>query len=108
LDVDDYLPGSGLIPAPVQVFGRKTQLHEEAAGQVLRFDLAPLLAPKPDQRRFIVTHDNPGVRAADKETAVYSVDFNVWEVFWHGTLTAVVLTVNCGIDTCDNSTSQCL
>jgi hypothetical protein len=39
LDVDDYLPGSGLIPAPVQVFGRKTQLHEEVAGQVLRFAL---------------------------------------------------------------------
>jgi hypothetical protein len=48
LDVDDHLPGIGLIPAPVQVFGRQPELNHEVAGQVLGSDFAPLFAPKPD------------------------------------------------------------
>ena len=46
------------------------ELHDQVAGQVLRLGLAPFLAPKADQGRFITAHDDPGVRAAD-ERSVY-------------------------------------
>src|SRR5215472_5324760 len=62
------LASIGLIPAPVQVFGRQSQLDKEIAGQVLRFGLAALFAPKADQRRLVIAHDDPGVRAADEAT----------------------------------------
>jgi len=67
-----------------------------------------LLAPEPDQGGLVITHDDPGVGAADKEAAVYSVDFNPLEMFWHDDPTALVLTLDCGISTCDNSTIRCL
>jgi hypothetical protein len=34
-----------LIPAPVQVLGRKTELDDEVARKVLRLDLAALFLP---------------------------------------------------------------
>ena len=46
-----------------------SELNDEVAGEVLRLDLAPFLAPKPQQSGFIDTHDGPGVRAADEEAA---------------------------------------
>jgi len=48
-----------------------------------------LLAPEPDQGGLVITHDDPGVGAADKEAAVYSVDFNPLEMFWHDDPTAL-------------------
>ena len=67
-----------------------------------------LLAPEPDQGGLVITHDDPGVGAADKEAAVYSVDFELCEMIWHDDPSALVLTLDCGISTCDNSTIQCL
>jgi hypothetical protein len=66
LDVDDHLSGIGLIPASVQLLGRNPELHDEITGQVLRFDLAALLAPQPDQGGFLIPHDDAGVRTADE------------------------------------------
>ena len=69
LDVDDHLAGIGLIPAPVQVFGCQPKLDDEVARQVLRLDFAPFFAPEADQGGFVITHDDPGVRAANEVTA---------------------------------------
>ena len=45
LHVRENLTGIGLIPAPVQVLGRKPELNDEIARQVLRLDLATLFLP---------------------------------------------------------------
>ena len=66
LHVGDDLPGIGLVPAPIKVFGDGPELDDEVAGQVLRLDLAALFLPQPDQGGFVVAHDDPGVRAADE------------------------------------------
>src|SRR5262249_7973016 len=70
LNIRDHLAGIGLIPAPVQVFGRQAELDEEVAGQVLRLNLPSLLAPQPDQSDFVIPHDDAGFRTANERTAV--------------------------------------
>ncbi len=47
LNVDDDLPGLGLVPAPIELLGNDTELDDEVAGQVLRLDLAALFPPQP-------------------------------------------------------------
>ena len=66
LDVRNHLAGVGLIPAPIKVLGHHPELDDEIAGKILRFDLPALFAPEPDQRLFVITHDDPGVRAPDE------------------------------------------
>ena len=66
LDVGDNLAGVAFKPMPVEVFGDPPKLDNEVAGQVLRFGFAALLPPKPEQGRFVRTHDDPGVGAADE------------------------------------------
>jgi len=90
----------------IELLGSAPELDHEIARQVLRFDLAALLSPQPHQGVVVITHDDPGVGAADKEAAVYSVDFELCEMIWHDDPSALVLTLDCGIGTCDNSTIQ--
>ena len=73
LHVHDHLPGIGLVPAPIELLGRKTKLHDEIARQVLRLDFPTLFLPEPHQGRFISPHDDAGVRAADKIAAFFLV-----------------------------------
>ena len=49
LDVGEDLPRVAFEPMPVQGFGDHAELDNEIAGEVLRLDLAPLLAPQPQQ-----------------------------------------------------------
>jgi hypothetical protein len=56
-----HLAGIGLVPAPVQVLGRHAKLDNKIARQVRRFDLAALLLPQPDERRLVVSQNNPGI-----------------------------------------------
>jgi hypothetical protein len=69
LDICKNLPGIGLIPAPVQVLGRNTKLDYEIAGQVFRFNFSALFPPQPEERGFIVTHDDPSIGTPNKITA---------------------------------------
>ena len=64
------MPGVALEPMPVEGFSHEPELDDEVAGQVLRLDLAAFLAPQPQQSRFVIAHNDPGVRAADEGTAV--------------------------------------
>jgi hypothetical protein len=74
LDVREHLTGIGLVPVPVQVLGRYPKLDNEVAGQVLGLDFAPLFPPEAEEGGFIVAHNDPGVRAADKVATIS--DFN--------------------------------
>ena len=71
LDVGNHLAGIGLVPAPVEVLGHHSKLDDEIAGQVLRLGLAALFPPKPQERRLIIAHDDPGIRAADEGPAAF-------------------------------------
>ena len=55
---------------PVQILGREAKLDNEIAGQVFRFGLAVLLPPEPEEGVLVITHDGPGVRAADEIAAL--------------------------------------
>jgi hypothetical protein len=49
LNIGEDLPRIGLVPAPIQLLGRKTELNNEIARKVLWLDFAPLLPPQPDE-----------------------------------------------------------
>jgi len=66
LDIGKKLAGISLIPAPIEILGGQPELDDEVARQVFRLDLAPLFAPKTEERGLVVAHDDPGVRAANK------------------------------------------
>ncbi len=70
LDVRDDLPGILLVPVPVQLLGDGAELDQELTRQIVRFEFAALLPPKPKQRGFVITHDNSGIGPADKRAAV--------------------------------------
>ena len=44
-----------------------TELDDQIIREIFRLDLAALLPPQPNQHRLVVTHDHPGIGAADKE-----------------------------------------
>jgi hypothetical protein len=71
LNIDEDLPRISLIPAPVQVLGRNTKLDYEIARKILRVDFAPLLPPQPDEGRFIIAHNDAGIRTAYEVTAEF-------------------------------------
>ena len=74
LDIPHRSTRIPLIPSAVKILGCFPELHDEVAGQVLRADLAPLFAPKADQRVFIGAHDDAGVRTTDEPAAVSVTD----------------------------------
>src|SRR6478672_9575913 len=70
LDISDGSASVALIPASVEVLGDLSELHDEVAGEVLRADFSPLLAPEPNKGCLVVAHDDPGVGAADKGPSI--------------------------------------
>ena len=66
----DRLAGIALIPAPIEVLGHDPELDDQVVGEVLRLDLAALLAPEPEQGGLVVAHDDPGVRAANEGATI--------------------------------------
>ena len=66
LHVADLSAGVALVPAPIELLGCPSELHDEITGEVLRLGLPPLLAPQADQGGFIGAHDDAGIRSADE------------------------------------------
>ena len=62
----DDLPGVALVPKPIETLGHDTELDDKVAREVFRFSLAALLPPKAQKGGLIRTHDDPGIRAANK------------------------------------------
>jgi len=58
LDVGDHLPGIGLVPAAIELLGGKSELNHEIAGEVLRLNFPAFLPPQPDQRLFVIAHND--------------------------------------------------
>ena len=71
----DGLASVALIPAPVEVLGGRSKLHDQIIGEIFRLDLAALLPPQPNQHRFVATHDHPGIGATDKRAAMDVISF---------------------------------
>jgi hypothetical protein len=70
LDIRDDLASIGLVPAAIEVLGRDPELDDEVARQVLRFELASLLLPEPEQGRFVFAHNDSGVGTSNEATAI--------------------------------------
>jgi hypothetical protein len=54
----------------VQVLGHESELDNQAAGQVLGLYFAALFVPEPDQGSLVVSHNDSGVRSAEKAAPV--------------------------------------
>jgi hypothetical protein len=70
LHVLDGVAGVALIPAPVEVLGDGSKLHNQIVGEVFRFNLAALFPPQPNQGGLVIAHNHPGIGSADAGTAV--------------------------------------
>ncbi len=70
LHLGDDLAGVALVPVPVEVLGHGAELDDQVGREVFGLDFAALFPPQPQQGGLVVAHDDPGVRAADKGTAV--------------------------------------
>jgi hypothetical protein len=75
-DVGNHLARVGLIPASIEILCHGTKLDNEVIGVVLGFGLAALLVPKAHKGPFILTHDNPGVRASEIRSSARQVLFS--------------------------------
>jgi len=60
----------GLIPTPVKLLCREAELHDEIVGEVPGFNFASFFPPQPQQRGFVLAHNNASVRTADKRIPV--------------------------------------
>jgi hypothetical protein len=72
LHVLDGASGITFIPAAVEVLGDDPKLDDQVVGQLLGYDLAALLPPQPNERGFVLAHDNARIRPADKAATVVS------------------------------------
>ena len=70
LNRGDEPAGVTFVPVPVELFGHDAELDNQVGRKVFRVDFAALFPPQPHQGGFIVPHDDPGVRPADKAAAV--------------------------------------
>jgi hypothetical protein len=70
LDVFEGMTGITLIPVPVEVFGRDPELDDEIAREVLGLGFAALFSPEAEQRIFIITHYDAGVRTANESATI--------------------------------------
>jgi hypothetical protein len=61
LGILEDLPGIALVPVPIERLGLDPELNNEVPREVLRFNLASLFAPEPNQGRFVPTNDDSGV-----------------------------------------------
>jgi hypothetical protein len=66
LNIGHGLSGIGFKPASVQLFGCHAELDHQIARKVLRLGLTSFLAPQANQGCFVIAHNNPGIRAANK------------------------------------------
>ena len=70
LNILDDVTGVALVPAPIEFFGHRAELNDQIFGEVFGLDLASFFPPKANEQAFVVTHDDPGVRTADKRAAI--------------------------------------
>jgi hypothetical protein len=69
LDILEAAARVTLEPAPIELLGGQAELDDEVVREVFGLNFAPLFVPEPDQSVFILTHDNPGIRASNERLA---------------------------------------
>src|SRR5580658_3423486 len=74
LHVRDDLTRVRLIPAAIKILGYRPKLDDKVARKILSLGLAPFLPPQSHQRRLIVPHDDPRIRAAEEKTAIQCIN----------------------------------
>src|SRR5262245_14467268 len=67
LNAADCVASVALIPASIEVLRYGAELDDEVVGEILRLDLPALLPPQMQQSAMVVAHNDPGVRATDKQ-----------------------------------------
>ena len=55
------MSGVAVIPAPVELFGRYTELDDQIVRKILWFDFAAFLSLQTEQRRLVVAHNDAGI-----------------------------------------------
>jgi hypothetical protein len=70
LDVPDGVASVALVPTSVELLSDGAELDDQIVREVLRLNLAALLARQANEVDFVVAHDHPGVRAADETTPI--------------------------------------
>ena len=55
---------------PIEGLGYEAELNDQVAGQVLRFSLAALFPPEAKEGRFVRSHDDAGIGAADEMLSI--------------------------------------
>src|SRR6266567_8084205 len=63
LDIFEGLPRMALEPVPIEGLGHHPELDDQVPGQVRWLKLVAFFPPELDERRFIVSHNDPRVRA---------------------------------------------
>ena len=56
---------------PVQILCGPAELDHQVFGEILWLKLAALFPPQPDEIGFILSHNDAGIRAADKGPAIF-------------------------------------
>jgi hypothetical protein len=70
-----------------KVLGHHSKLDNEIGRQVLGLDIAPFFTPEPLEGSLIVTHNDPGVGAADEISTIHRLmGFPVIRLSRHGAL----------------------
>jgi hypothetical protein len=72
-----WLAGIVLEPKSIKTLGHDAELHDQIARKIFRLGLTALLPPKAEQGTLIVTHDDPGVRAADKASSFSRIRYSL-------------------------------
>ena len=70
LHVGNDLAGISLIPAPIKVFGNRTQLDNEVCRTSPPAQSRRAFPSTAGSARVVITHDDPGIRTADEVAAV--------------------------------------
>jgi hypothetical protein len=70
LHVRNGVASVALEPVPVQVLGGQAELNHQIVTELFGFELAPFLKPQSGKTGFIITHDHPCVRTANKSSPI--------------------------------------
>ena len=81
LHVTDAPARVALVPVAVELLGSGPKLHDQIARDVLGLSFTAFFAPEPDERRFIITHDDAGIRTKLLELQKFNCSFRKTTTF---------------------------
>jgi hypothetical protein len=70
LDLGENLASIAFEPMAVEGFGHDPELDDKIPGEVFRLGLAAFFPPQAKQGRLVLSHDDPGIRAANEAAPI--------------------------------------